>query len=148
MIGLVVGLLCILVVAGLCSACFDLDVEWYNTLILPNFVLTGGYFTLFTLISYTSSLLTISRLVEFKHLFPSMLYFLILGISCILFMLFFFKLKIIWTALVFITIAAMISYVLFIRFLGKEIKMALEFLPTLAFNIYSLLCVLAIFMNN
>ena len=32
--------------------------------------------------------------------------------------------------------------------LTKEVKIALEFLPTFLFNVYAFLCTLCIFMNN
>lgn len=41
-----------------------------------------------------------------------------------------------------------ISYVLFIRFLTKEVKIAIEFLPAFLFNFYAFLCTLCIAMNN
>lgn len=46
------------------------------------------------------------------------------------------------------TIVLATSYALFVRFLTKEVKIALEFLPTFLFNVYGFLCVLCIFMNN
>lgn len=69
MIGLVAGLLLTLVVSGLCSVCFNLDLKWWIALSKPSFVLSGGWFTLFVAMSYLSSVLAISRLVEFKHIF-------------------------------------------------------------------------------
>lgn len=148
MIGFCAGLLCILIVSGLCSICFKLDLSWWFLLNKPSFMANGTLFSVFVSISYISSLLAISRLVEFKHLFPSMLYFLLLGIGCILFMLFFFTLKSLLLSLLAIALVLAMSYTLFIRFLSKEIKIALEFLPTLIFNIYAFLCALSIFMNN
>ena len=98
--------------------------------------------------SYLSSVLAISRLVEFKHIFPSMLYFVILGVFCILFMLAFFTLKNLLFGLICMCVVLAVSYLLFIRFLTKEVKIALEFLPTFLFNVYAFLCTICIFMNN
>lgn len=148
MIGFTIGLLCILVVSGLCSVCFKMDLKWWISLSKPAFVLSGVYFSLFVSASYLSSLLAISRLVEHKHIFPSMIYFFILGVGCVLFMLFFFTLQNLLGALIFSTVVLGVSYALFMRFLSKDIKIAIEFLPTLIFNIYSFLCTIAIFMNN
>lgn len=148
MIGLVAGLLLTLVVSGLCSVCFNLDLKWWIALSKPSFVLSGGWFTLFVAMSYLSSVLAISRLVEFKHIFPSMLYFVILGVFCILFMLAFFTLKNLLFGLICMCVVLAVSYLLFIRFLTKEVKIALEFLPTFLFNVYAFLCTLCIFMNN
>lgn len=148
MIGLVAGLLLTLVVSGLCSLCFNMDLNWWIALEKPSFVLSGGWFSVFVAASYLSSVLAISRLVEFKHIFPSMLYFVILGVFCILFMLTFFTLKNLLFGLICMCVVLAVSYLLFIRFLTKEIKIAIEFLPTFLFNIYGYLCVLCIFLNN
>lgn len=148
MIGLVAGLLLTLVVSGLCSLCFNMDLNWWIALEKPSFVLSGGWFSVFVAASYLSSVLAISRLVEFKHIFPSMLYFVILGVFCILFVLAFFTLKNLLFGLICICVVLAVSYMLFIRFLTKEIKIAIEFLPTFLFNIYGYLCVLCIFLNN
>lgn len=148
MIGLVAGLLLTLVVSGLCSLCFNMDLNWWIALEKPSFVLSGGWFSIFVAASYLSSVLAISRLVEFKHIFPSMLYFVILGVFCILFMLAFFTLKNLLFGLICMCVVLAVSYLLFIRFLTKEIKIAIEFLPTFLFNIYGYLCVLCIFLNN
>ena len=148
MIGLVAGLLLTLVVSGLCSLCFNMDLNWWIALEKPSFVLSGGWFSIFVAASYLSSVLAISRLVEFKHIFPSMLYFVILGVFCILFMLAFFTLKYLLFGLICMCVVLAVSYMLFIRFLTKEIKIAIEFLPTFLFNIYGYLCVLCIFLNN
>mgnify|MGYP002678530681 FL=1 len=148
MIGLVAGLLLTLVVSGLCSLCFNMDLNWWIALEKPSFVLSGGWFSVFVAASYLSSVLAISRLVEFKHIFPSMLYFVILGVFCILFMLAFFTLKNLLFGLICMCVVLAVSYLLFIRFLTKEIKIAIEFLPTFLFNIYGYLCVLCIFLNN
>lgn len=148
MIGLVAGLLLTLVVSGLCSLCFNMDLNWWIVLEKPSFVLSGGWFSIFVAASYLSSVLAISRLVEFKHIFPSMLYFVILGVFCILFVLAFFTLKNLLFGLICMCVVLAVSYLLFIRFLTKEIKIAIEFLPTFLFNIYGYLCVLCIFLNN
>lgn len=148
MIGLVAGLLLTLVVSGLCSLCFNMDLNWWIALEKPSFVLSGGWFSVFVAASYLSSVLAISRLVEFKHIFPSMLYFVILGVFCILFMLAFFTLKNLLFGLICMCVVLAVSYLLFIRFLTKEIKIAIEFFPTFLFNIYGYLCVLCIFLNN
>lgn len=137
-----------LVVSGLCSLCFNMDLNWWIALEKPSFVLSGGWFSVFVAASYLSSVLAISRLVEFKHIFPSMLYFVILGVFCILFMLAFFTLKNLLFGLICMCVVLAVSYLLFIRFLTKEIKIAIEFLPTFLFNIYGYLCVLCIFLNN
>ncbi len=148
MIGLVAGLLLTLVVSGLCSLCFNMDLNWWIALEKPSFVLSGGWFSVFVAASYLSSVLAISRLVEFKHIFPSMLYFVILGVFCILFVFAFFTLKNLLFGLICMCVVLAVSYLLFIRFLTKEIKIAIEFLPTFLFNIYGYLCVLCIFLNN
>lgn len=148
MIGIVAGLLLALVVSGLCSLCFNIDLKWWIALDKPSFVLSNGWFSVFVCASYLSSVLAISRLVEYKHIFPSMLYFFVLGIFCVLFVFSFFTLKNLLVAFISMTIVLATSYALFIRFLTKEVKIALEFLPTFLFNVYGFLCVLCIFMNN
>ena len=114
-----------------------------NPEILPN-----GWFTVFVSTAYVSCVLAISRLVEYKHFFPSTIFFLILGIFAVFFVFAFFTLKNLWFALVCMTAVLAISYVLFIRFLTKEVKIAIEFLPAFLFNFYAFLCTLCIAMNN
>lgn len=148
MIGIVVGIFAILVVSGLCSLCFKMDLKWYIALEKPSFVVSGGWFTVFVSTAYVSCVLAISRLVEYKHFFPSTIFFLILGIFAVFFVFAFFTLKNLWFALVCMTAVLAISYVLFIRFLTKEVKIAIEFLPAFLFNFYAFLCTLCIAMNN
>ncbi len=148
MLGIVAGLFCTLAVAGLCSYCMKLDLNWYVALNKPQFLVSGGWFTLFVGISYLSSILAVSRLVQFKHIFPSMIFFAVLGFACVMFVLCFFTLKNLVAAFVFITLALAMSYVLLVRFLIKDAKIALEFLPAFIFNAYSFLCVIYIVLNN
>ncbi len=148
MLGIVAALFCTLIVAGLCSYFFKLDFKWYNLLNKPSFLLGGGWFTVFVAISYVSSILSISRLVEGKHLFPSMIFFALLGLFCVLFVLCFFYFKNIFAGFVFITFTLSMSYTLFVRFLIKDYKIAIEFAPTLIFHIYCFLCVTFIALNN
>lgn len=148
MIGIVAGIFSILIVSGLCSLCFNIDLKWWITLDKPLFVLSGGWFTAFVSIAYVSCVLAISRLVQFKHIFPSMIYFVVMGVFAILFVFAFFTLKNLWIALVCMTIVLAMSYVLLIRFLTKEVKIAIEFLPAFLFNFYAFLCTLCIAMNN
>lgn len=148
MIGIVAALFCTLVVAGLCSYCFKMDHAWYNALSKPQFLLSGGWFSLFVGASYLSCILSVSRLVEYKHLFPSMLFFVLLGTGCVLFVWSFFTLKNLLAALIFMTLVLAMAYTLFLRFLTKEVRLALEFLPTLLFDIYAFIVVLCIVMAN
>lgn len=148
MIGIVVGVFCTLIVAGVCSYLFNLDLIWWNTLNKPSFVLSGSWFTAFVFASYVSSILSITRLVEHKHIFPSMIFFAVLGLFCALFVLAMFRLKNLWFALFCISVNLAMGYVLFVRFLTKDYKIAIAFLPTLAFLIYGFLCVISIVMIN
>ena len=148
MIGITVALFCTLIVSGLCSLCFNLDLKWWIALDKPPFVASGLGFTLMVATCYLSCVLAVSRLVEFKHLFPSMIFFLLLGIFSILFVFTFFTLKNLVFAVCCMAVVLAMAYVLFIRFLIKDWKIALEFLPTFAFDIYAFLCVLYIFVNN
>ncbi len=143
-IGLAVGVFCTLIVAGLCSYCFGDGLAWFYRLQLPSYVVRGGWFSAFVAICYASCILSIGSLVEHRHIFPSMIFFGILGLSAVLFVFVFFNLKSIVGGLIFITICLAMSYVLFVRFLTKNLRMALLFLPTLIFNIYGFLCVVAL----
>lgn len=148
MIGITVALFCTLIVSGLCSLCFKFDLKWWIALDKPLFVASRLGYTLMVAGCYLSCVLAVSRLVEFKHIFPSMLFFVFLGLFSVLFVFAFFTLKNFVFALVCITAVLAMAYVLFIRFLTKDWKIALEFLPTFVFDIYAFLCVLYIFMNN
>lgn len=148
MLGLVAGLFCVLVVAGLSSAIFKIDLKWYVALNKPPFIATGGWFTAFVSIAYISSILAVSRLVHFKHFFPSMIFFAVLGIFSVLFVLCFFRLHNLILSLVCMTVAFAMAFTLLVRFFMKELKIALEFLPTFIFNAYAFLCIMYIVMNN
>ncbi len=148
MLGIVVGLFCTLIVAGICSYCFNLDLKWYFALNKPVFLVTNGWFTVFVGLAYASSILAIGRLIEYKHIFPSMIFFGVLGISCILFVLCFFRFKCFIASLVFMALALAMAYVLFIRFLIKDFKIAIEFLPAFLFDIYAFVCTVFIVLNN
>ena len=148
MIGIVAALFCTLVIAGLCSYCFNTDLKWYYLLNKPPFMVNSGWFTLFVSISYVSSILAVSRLVEYKHFFPSMIFFCILGVACVFFVWCFFTLHSLIAALVFMTIVLAMAYVLLVRFMMKDYKIALEFAPAFLFDMYGFLCVLSIVMLN
>ena len=148
MIGLVCAVFATLVVAGACSYFFKTDFKWYYMLEKPAFVLSGGFFSGFVVVSYLSSIFSITRLVEHKHIFPSMLFFALLGTACVLFVLAFFTLENLLFAFLSMTLALAFSYTLFVRFLTKDVTLALIFSPTLLFNIYSFVCTLAILMAN
>ena len=148
MIGMTVALFATLLVAGLSSYCFKTDFIWYNSLVKPSFVLTQGYWSSFVIVSYLSGVLSITRLVEHKHIFPSMIFFAILGAFCILFVFAFFTLENLLLAFVFMTIVLAFAYVLFVRFLTKDVPLALMFLPILLFDIYAFVSTLAILMQN
>ena len=145
---MVVALFATLVVAGLSSYCFKMDFKWYITLAKPSFVLSQAYFSSFVVVTYLSSILSITRLVEHKHIFPSMLFFAFLGTFAILFVFAFFTLKNLLLALVFMVVVLAFAYVLFIRFLTKDVTLALIFSPTLLFDIYAFVCTIAIVMAN
>lgn len=148
MLGIVAGLFCTLIVAGICSYCFNMDFKWYLSLNKPVFLVSGEWFTAFVATAYLSSILAISRLVEYKHIFPSMIFFGILGVGCIFFVLCFFTLKNLMLALFFITLVLAMAYVLLVRFLIKDYKIALEFLPAFLFDVYSFVCVMYIVLQN
>ena len=148
MIGMVVALFATLIVAGLSSYCFKIDFMWYNQLTKPAFVLPAAFWSSFVVVSYLSGILSITRLVEHKHIFPSTLFFAVLGVFVILFVFAFFTLKNLSLAFAFMTIVLAFAYVLFIRFLTKDVTLALIFSPTLAFNIYAFVSTLVILMAN
>lgn len=148
MIGMVAGLFCTLLVAGLCSFCFKIDFNWYVGLNKPAFVVSGGWFSVFVTISYISTVLSISRLVEHKHIFPPFIFYSVLGVSCIMFVFSFFRLKILLLALFFISVALTMSAVLLVRFIIKDFKSALLYFPAFIFNLYAYLCALCIAMAN
>ena len=129
---MVVALFATLIVAGLSSYCFKMDFKWYVLLAKPPFVLSQAYFSSFVVVTYLSSILSITRLVEHKHIFPSMVFFAFLGTFAILFVFAFFTLKNLLLALVFMVVALAFAYVLFIRFLTKDVTLALIFAPTFA----------------
>ena len=123
MIGITVALFCTLIVSGLCSLCFNLDLKWWIALDKPTFVASGLGFTLMVATCYLSCVLAVSRLVEFKHLFPSMIFFLLLGIFSILFVFAFFTLKNLVFAVCCMAVVLAMAYVLFIRFLIKDLSL-------------------------
>lgn len=148
MIGLVVAVFATLIVAWLSSFCFKMDFIWWNSLTKPAFVLPSAFWSAFVVTAYLSSIISITRLVEHKHIFPSMLFFALLGTSCVLFVFAFFTVKNILLALVFMTFVLAFAYVLFIRFMTKDVTLALIFSPTLIFDVYAFLSTLAILMAN
>lgn len=146
--GIVAGLFCVLAVAGLSSYCFKLDVVWYAGLIKPAFLLSHGWFVLFVALIYLSSVLAVSNLIEYKHFFPSMIFYAVLGVFTVLFCFVFARLKNLILSLICMTAVLAMSYILFIRFLTKNVKIALVYSPSLIFNIYAFLCILNLFILN
>lgn len=148
MIGMVIGLFCILIVSGLCSICFKMDLKWWISLEKPAFVLSGGWYTLFVCLAYLSSILAISRVVERKRFFPAMVIFIFVGIGAVLFVFAFFTLKNLLFAFVSISIVLAASCCLFARFISKDLVSALVYLPSFVFNFYAYLCALSLLMSN
>ncbi len=99
-------------------------------------------------ICYASTVWVVGRLVKGKHIFPSMLIFSALGISCILFVHIFFGLKNVYAAAVAAAFACAFSAALFVRFLIKDKLTALIYLPSFVFNSYAFVTALAIAMYN
>lgn len=148
MIGIVAGIFCTLIVAWTSSYFFKFDAAWFAALEKPSIFVPNGVFTLFVGISYVSCILSISRLIEYKHIFPSMLFFVALGVSSVLFVIAFFFCKDLVWGLVTMTFTLAFAYVLFIRFLIKDVKIAFEFLPTFLFDAYGFICALCIALAN
>ena len=148
MIGISVGIFCTLIVAALSSYCFKPDLAWLYSLALPAYMVPPAAFEAMVALSYLSCILAVGRLVEYRHIFPSMLFFAGLGTSSVLFVYAFFKLKQIWWGLFFMTATLAFAFVLFFRFMIKDLKMALEFLPAFVFDFYAFLVVLYMAMAN
>ncbi len=148
MIGIVAGIFLTLLVAGLCSICLKLDLKWYVSLDKGAFLSSGEFFRVCVVTAYASSIVAMSRLVEHKHIFPSMLFFAILGVGCVLFCWAFFCLKNLLLALFFVTVVLAMSLVLTVRFFAKDVKLALLYLPSFVFNAYAFLMTLFIAMAN
>ena len=148
MIGIVAGIFCTLIVAALSSYCFKFDPVWFYSLNLPAYLAPPAAFEAFVATSYLSSIISISRLVEHKHIFPSMLFFAGLGASSVLFVFTFFWLKQLFWGLLFMAATLAFAFVLFFRFMTKDFKIALIFLPTFAFDLYGFVLTLTIAMAN
>ncbi len=148
MIGIVAGIFCTLIVAALSSYCFKLDPAWFYSLRLPSYMAPPAAFEAFVAVSYLSSIISISRLVEHKHIFPSMLFFAGMGANSILFVLTFFWHKQLFWGLLFMAATLAFALVLFFRFLTKDVKIALIFLPTFVFDMYGFILTIAIAMAN
>ena len=148
MIGIVAGIFCTLIVAALSSYCFKFDPAWFYSLKLPAYLAPPAAFEAFVATSYLSSIISISRLVEHKHIFPSMLFFAGLGASSVLFVLTFFWHKQLFWGLLFMAATLALALILFFRFLTKDVKIALIFLPTFAFDLYGFVLTLTIAMAN
>ncbi len=148
MIGIAVGLFMVLLLESGCSIVLKIDFKWWNEIYKPAFLLNSAYITCFVIISYMSSILTMGRLVEHKHIFPSMIFFVLLGIGCFAFIYALFSLKNLLLALINITFVLSISYVLLVRFLIKDIRCAIYFAPTFLFNTYSFICAISLAMSN
>lgn len=148
MIGIVAGIFCTLIVAWACSYAFKLDEKWFCSLQMPAYMLPRGAFTVMVGATYVSCIISISRLVEHKRIFPSMLFFVGLGVCSVLFVVLFFACKQLLWGMVFMGATLALAFVLFFRFLGKDFKIALAFLPAFAFDLYGFLVVLYIAMAN
>lgn len=148
MIGIVAGTFCTLIVAALSSRLFKLDPAWFYSLELPRFMMPAVAFEAALAVTYASCIFSIGRLVEHKHIFPSMLFFGGLGASSALFVHAFFGRKSLLWGLILIAITLAFAFVLLFRFLMKDAKIALGFLPTFAFDLYCFTVVLSIAMAN
>ena len=148
MIGIVAGIFCTLIVAALSSYCFKFDPVWLYSLRLPAYMAPPAAFEAFVAVSYLSCIISVSRLVEHKHIFPSMLFFAGLGACSVLFVLTFFGLQQLFWGLFFMAGTLAFALVLFFRFLTKDVKIALMFLPTFAFDMYGFVLTVAIAMAN
>lgn len=148
MIGIVVGLFCVLIVAGLCAFFLKIDFIWYNRLIKPVFVPTSGYFSFMMCIVYFSNIAVVSRLVTGKHFFPSLLILSAIGVFSVLFVAVFFSLKLLVGGAVVMSVLFALSFFQQVRFFIKEIRIALYYLPTFLFNCYAFVVVFAIALTN
>lgn len=137
-----------MVVAELSSFAFSPDFIWLNSLIVPTYVPPGWLFTLMITVTYASVVWVISRLVVGRHIFPSMLLFCALGFCVVMFVYLFFTKKEIYAGAFFIAAVLALSVTLTIRFLIKDPKLALIYLPTLIFHCYAFVTVVGVAMYN
>lgn len=148
LLGLVVGIFCVLIVAWLCSFCFKMDAEWYAALNKPPIVPANGWFPFFVITTYASTIFVIARLVCGRHLFPAILIFILTGFCAVMFVHTFFALKEILIALIFSCGLALSSFALFVRFIIKDVVAAIMYLPATIFNSYAFIVNICIAMLN
>ncbi|MEG2450579.1 MAG: tryptophan-rich sensory protein [Clostridia bacterium] len=148
LLGLVVGLFCTLIVAGLCSYCFNMDFTWYSQLDKPSFMPSGGYFTVFVSLTYLSTIWVIARLVASKKIAPTIVFFVVIGVCSILFVYLFFSLKQIYGSMVFITFTFISSLMLFLKFIARDFVSAIIYFPSLLFNAFCFVIMFALAMAN
>lgn len=146
--GLAVGTLSVLVFAWICSVCLNVDFKWYYGLDKPVFVPSSGIFTLMISVVYALHVVVVSRLVVGKHFFPSTLILTGTGVFATLFVFAFFTLENLYLSAVFVSIVFALSLLQIVRFMMKELRIALYYLPVFVFNCYAFVVVLAIAFAN
>lgn len=136
LVGVVAGLFCTLVVAWFCSFSLKMDLNWYNALCKPTFMVNGEVMSLFVSVVYALHVLLVARLVKGRHFFPSMVLLFLVGLFSILFVYAFFTLKQVYLAFVFIGVVMGLSLIILVRFFSKDWVTALYYLPVFIFNLY------------
>ena len=71
MTGLTAALFCVLLFSAFAQFILEIDVEWYNSLSKPSFMLSPFGFRVTVCLMYACVVAVITRLVVGKHFFPS-----------------------------------------------------------------------------
>ncbi len=146
--GVVSGLFFTLIIAWCCSFALKLDLNWYNSLVKPAFLVSPSVMTAFVSVVYVLHILVVARLVTGKHFFPSMVFLFLSGVLSVLFLFSFFGVKNLYLALMIMIMLFGVSLLTQIRFFTKEIKIALYYFPIFIFNAYCFVLTSTIVFHN
>ena len=136
MTGLTFALFCILLVAAVGQLCLEIDFKWYSSLNKPAFMPNPFAFRFAVSVVYVCLCAVITRLVVGKHFFPSMIFLAVSGVLSVIFIFVMFRLKSVYGATVAMTAVLAVSFVQMTRFVFKDGKLALMYLPVFVFNAF------------
>ena len=148
MTGLTAALFCVLLFSAFAQFILEIDVEWYNSLSKPSFMLSPFGFRVTVCLMYACVVAVITRLVVGKHFFPSTVILALTAAFSLACLFWIFRARALVGAAFAACLLVASSLVLLVRFVFKDGVLALVYAPVFLFNAYCLAVMCFLALNN
>lgn len=148
MTGLTAALFCVLLFSAFAQFILEIDVEWYNSLSKPSFMLSPFGFRVTVCLMYACVVAVITRLVVGKHFFPSTVILALTAVFALVCLFCIFRARALVGGAFSACLLVAASLALGVRFAFKDGVLALVYAPVFLFNAYCLVVMCFLALNN